>query len=287
MFKARTAVIKANGKINIGLNILGRDNGFHNLDSVFAEINLFDEIFFRSRKDSEIRLEVRGGSAESIAASDNVVYKVARAFRERYGTTGAEIRLKKNIPVGSGLGGSSADIVGTVRGMAKLFGIDEDLTPFVNEFCSDGEFLLGGGFARVNGRGSVTEKFQPQKKLYFVIAFPDCASVTENVFNEFDRGDYPYAEADIDKIVHCLKSGEDLPGREIFNALFQPAAALHGEIKEVYGAMLSLCPSFISMSGSGSAVYGCFETLELCLWAKQKLQKICDLVIVKETIGGE
>ena len=287
MFVTRTARIKANGKINIGLNILGRDNGYHHIDSVFAEINLFDEIFLKSRKDKEIRLEVRGCSMENIAACDNNVYKVARAFTERFDTCGADIRLTKNIPAGSGLGGSSADIVGTARGMAKLYGIEEDLKPFVNEFCSDGEFLLSGGCARINGRGSVVENIKLQKKLYFTIAFPDCVSTAKSVFSEFDKGVYPSANADTDNIVERLKDGGSFGKREVFNALYLPAAALHPEIKELYEAMLSLSPSFVSMSGSGSAVYGCFETPELCLWAKQKLREICDLVVVKETISGE
>ena len=281
----KTVKVKSYGKINIGLNVSGEEGGYHMLDTVLAGISIYDEITVRTVKDKNINLQV-SCDAETIAVADNNAYKAAKAFSEYFGTFGADIKLKKNIPVGSGLGGSAADIVGVVRAMDKAYGVGGDLVPLVNSLCSDGEFLLCGGFARVNGRGMVKERFRSAKPLYLVIAVPEGQCGTADVFAEFDKGVYPHFGADTDGIVADLKSGEKLPQREIFNALSAPAFSINPEVEKVYGKVFSLSPDFMSVSGSGSAVYASFETPELCLWAKQKLAGECAKVFVCETVNA-
>ncbi|MBQ9481455.1 MAG: hypothetical protein IJU84_04755 [Clostridia bacterium] len=280
----KTVKTKVFGKINIGLNVLGRCGDHHDLDTVVANIDLCDVVTVRTRNDRKVNLISQGGfSAHEIAETDNNAYKAALAFMEKFDTFGADIKLTKNIPVGSGLGGSSADIVGVVKGMMKAYNVSEDVLPLVNSLCSDGEFLCGGGFARLRGKGSVAERFSAQRPYYFVIAVPESVSNTSEVFAEFDRGEYPSTGADTAGIIRAIKEGGELKG-EIFNALKAPACSLNKEISAVYEALLSLNPSFISMSGSGSAVYGGYESLELCLWAKDKMKRYCENVFVKQTL---
>ena len=282
----KTVNVKAYGKINIGLNINGKADGYHALDSVLASVSLFDVITLRTRKCKDISLSVKGASAEEISEADNNAYKAVRAFMDRFGTGGAEIKLRKNIPVASGLGGSAADIVGTVRAMAQAYGVNDDLTPLVNSLCSDGEFLLNGGFARITGRGNISQRFVSKFPLYVVIAVPDCLSVTKSVFDKFDDGNYEASNADIENIIYSLSNGEKIGQRQIFNALAAPAMDLNEDIRKVYQALLDLSPDIISMSGSGSAVYASFESPELCLWAKDKLKRVCDTVFVCETLNA-
>ncbi|MBP5307789.1 MAG: hypothetical protein J6Z34_01500 [Clostridia bacterium] len=280
----KTVKTKVFGKINVGLNVLGKNGGYHDLDTVVATVNLYDVITVTTRRDKAVNLSARGFSSQ-IPLADNNVYKAAAAFIEKYSTYGADVSLVKNIPAGSGLGGSSADIVGVIKGMAKAYGITDDLKPLINSLCSDGEFLLEGGFARINGKGSVAEKFSVPKPLYLTIAVPDdCVSATSSVFEKFDSGAFEGVGADINGIVNTLKNGGFVKG-EVFNALYAPAADLNVGIKTIYEKMKSLNPVFVSMSGSGSAVYGCFESVELCMWAKEKTERFCKTVYVKETIN--
>jgi len=280
----KTVKIKANAKINIGLNILGRGDGFHMLDTVVAGINMYDTVTLKTRKDDLINLTVKGQSLDNIAIADNNVYKAAKAFKEQFGTKGADITLKKDIPVGSGLGGSSADIVATVKAMAKAYETEGDVIPLIRSLCSDGEFLTEPGFARLNQRGSVVERFDGRQPIYLVICLPEYECVTKDVFSEFDRGEYSACRADIGGIADSIKSGQPLPAKAVFNALYEPAAKLNGEILRAYELIRSLSPDFYSMSGSGCAVYGAFSSVEMCLWAREKLEREFTRVYVKETI---
>jgi len=280
----KSVKIKVNGKINIGLNVLGEKNGYHILDTVMAEINLYDTIALTTRKDNKINLTVKGCNLDDIAISDNNVYKTAVRFMEAYNTNGADIVLTKNIPIGSGLGGSSADIVGTVKAFCKAYSINKDVIPFLRELCSDGEFLYNGGFARITGKGEVAERFSVKNTMYMVIIVPDVPSVTAEVFKKLDQTNYPKENADIDNIIAALKVDGEIEEREIFNALMIPASELNKDISSAYNSLKELSPKNIFMSGSGSAVVGIFDSIDLCLWAKSKLASKFEQIYVKETV---
>lgn len=280
----KTTKVKTNAKINIGLCIAGREGEFHSLDTVVCGINVFDTVTVTTRRDKNINLDIRGCGSDNLPKAENNVYKAAAAFMNEFGTCGADIKLDKIIPVGSGLGGSSADIVGAVRAMARAYSVESDPLEIIRSLSSDGEFLYRGGCARLKGRGNIAESFVLPRPIYLLIAVPDVQSVTRDVFAEYDRGEYAGNLADIDYICGKLKVGDyRFEDREIFNALAAPAIHLHAEIGEIYQKVKDLSPDFISLSGSGSAVFAAFETPELCLWAKNKLRGDCQL-FVAETI---
>ncbi len=247
----KTVKVKANGKLNLGLNVTGRDGEFHSLDTIMCSINLSDTVTVSTSKNKAVNLKTYGFDLSDAAISDNNVYKAARAFIEKFGTCGGAVTLKKVIPVGSGLGGSSADIVATVKAFAQAYGVDEDLLPLVNSLCSDGEFLLNGGIATVSGRGGVCERYELKEPLYFVLAIPEVKSITKEVFAQFDKGDYPGVGFDSKETISRLLRAETLENRELFNALYQPAKTLNPEIEEIYEAVRDLSPNFFGMSGSG------------------------------------
>ena len=81
----------------------------------------------------------------------------AETFKDAFNTNGVDVTVTRNIPTGSGMGGSSADIVGVLKAMQKLFKIDCDLKPIADSLGSDTGYLLTGGFARLYGRGEIVE----------------------------------------------------------------------------------------------------------------------------------
>ncbi|MBQ9710019.1 MAG: hypothetical protein IJV67_05305 [Clostridia bacterium] len=278
------ARIKAYGKINIGLNIKGVENGFHALETIMAEINYYDLITAKSRKDDVVNVSFTGIKNNELNGFNSNVYKTARLFAQQFKTNGVDIKVKKNIPVGSGLGGSSADIVGTVKAMAELYGIKEGLTEFVNTLCSDGEFLMRGGCALVEGRGSVVREIVPESILYMVIVTPETEFSTKDVFEEFDKDTYPSSNADLSDCISYLENGTPLNSCVAFNALFEPSCKLNPLIREAFCDVKKLSPTLAGMSGSGSSVFGIFDSLDLCLWARDKLIHKWDNACVTETI---
>ena len=108
-----TQLHRAYAKINLGLRILEkRPDGYHNIETVFHRIDLFDEITFSSSP----TIIVESNSVEAPGGEKNICYKAALMLREFFGTNdGIKISLNKKIPVGAGLGGGSSDAATILR----------------------------------------------------------------------------------------------------------------------------------------------------------------------------
>lgn len=287
---------KGYAKVNLFLNVTGKRDGYHMLDTVVTTIDLFDTVTVTKRKDDKIVLKT-SGSIYSLPTEDkdNNVYKAALKFQQTYSTCGVDITVKKNIPVASGLGGSSADIVATLKAMAKLFDIKEDLKPIADSLGSDAGYLLTGGYAKLSGRGDVVEKLDIDKKLYFLIATLNSGVNTKECFDVYDSlqkgenfenaGD-GYPKKTSQTLIENLKNGV-VKREDFYNALYKPACQVKPEISGVYGLIAQLSPDAISMSGSGSSIFCIYSSKELCLWAKDKIKGKNLKVFVTESIDSK
>ena len=113
--------IRAPAKLNLYLRIVGRrPDGYHELETVFQAIDLFDELTFAPSDD----LHLTGGCAEAPAGPDNLVLRAAHLLRTATGCrSGAALHLRKHIPVGAGLGGGSSDAAATLVGLNRLWSL--------------------------------------------------------------------------------------------------------------------------------------------------------------------
>lgn len=254
------------------------------LDTVVTTVSLYDEVILTSRRDDKIVLKTQGSLFSVTESFDNNVYKAAELFVRKYGTCGADITLHKFVPVSSGMGGSSADIAATLMGMKRLYSAENaDLKELADALGSDSGYLLTGGYARLTGRGEIIEKLDVDKKLYFVVACAKGGVNTGACFKKFDElpqvTDKPTAQNFIGK----LKEGA-LCQSDFYNALYLPAAEINPKVREIYEAMKDRSPIGCAMTGSGSGVFGIYDTRELCDWAATKLKKITKDVFVCESI---
>ena len=114
--------VKARAKINLGLEVLNRRNdNYHNIESVFQKINLYDEIWIRKIKTNEFRII---SNIEEINNKDNIIYKAYIELKEKYkNITGIEVKLNKRIPMQAGLGGGSTDCASFIIAINKLFNL--------------------------------------------------------------------------------------------------------------------------------------------------------------------
>ena len=116
---------KSYAKLNLFIRILEkRLDGYHNLQSIFEKINLFDQLTFETRRDNKIRLESNIKALEK----ENIIIDVINFMREKseVKTTGLNINLRKNIPIGAGLGGGSSNAATTLIALNKLWKIKFD-----------------------------------------------------------------------------------------------------------------------------------------------------------------
>ncbi|KAF0241385.1 MAG: 4-diphosphocytidyl-2-C-methyl-D-erythritol [Planctomycetota bacterium] len=162
---SRGVSVHSTCKLNLFLEIVGkRQDGYHELESVFHELDFGDELTFEPA--NELSLDLKGGSAPG--GEDNLVLKAARLLASEIKTSGgARITLTKRVPVGAGLGGGSADAAATLLALDRLWNASSDrklLHALAARLGSDVNFFLEGGTALCTGRSpSPPSPFRPPR----------------------------------------------------------------------------------------------------------------------------
>jgi len=283
------ARVKAYAKLNLTLDITGTAGGYHTLDSLVCTVDLYDLIKIKRRADDKITVGMHGMGSELIESEKNNAYLAAVKYQNRFNCGGADIKIYKNIPMGAGMGGSSADAAGVLRGMAKLFGAGSEaqLKALADELGSDTGYLLTGGFARLNGRGERVLPLNVTTQLHIFALFPDGGVSTPQCYKLYDEiaanGHFVGGKSSrTEEGISALENGDVAALAQSFsNALLKPAERLNPQISEALEELRSFSPLGVNMTGSGSAVYAVFETRELCLWAKSRYRGKCDSVVLK------
>ncbi len=277
-----TVRLNAPAKINLTLDVLGEENGYHLLDSLVCTVSLSDRIVAKKRKDGLISVTMHGMGSESIPPECNNAQRAGEKFVSAFGTCGAEIAVYKNIPVGAGLGGSSADAAGVLRAMAKLYGIEDGgaLKPLADELGSDTGYLLQGGFARLRGRGEQVEPLGAAPTLFLLLLAPKEGVSTAECYKKCDA--YPKSRPHTARALECLLAGNaEWAAKLFYNDLYPAAAELNPEVEEAFCALKGFSPWGTCMTGSGSGVFAVFETRELCEWAKSRYRGNCRAYVLK------
>ncbi len=254
--------LRAFAKVNLSLNITGREqSGMHNLDSLMMSVDLFDTVTVTPRADSEIRVKFIGAEI----GEDNTAYKAAKAVQNIVGGNGFDITVEKGIPIGAGLGGSSADGAAVLRALDVLYKLPErgvDMRKVALSVGSDVPFMLTGGLARVRGLGDDLFFIENKLNLFIVGLMADSVS-TAAAYKKFDEL-YPngeYCPTDTQKLCDLLLDGNSAAVAHFNNALYEPAVffspeiAKNAELLRSYGATVNL-------TGSGGMVLGYFTDIQ-------------------------
>ena len=253
----KKATVKTHAKLNLTLDVLGVKEGYHEINSLVCSVSLSDKITVRARKDNRITLTMKG-KAVDCSITDNNAYKTAKLFKEKYGTLGVDIIIEKGIPVGGGLGGSSADVAGVINAMKMIYPIEADGGEVADALCSDGRYMLKGGYAFIKGRGNEVFPVSVEKTLYFIIVTEKQMVSSRACYGEYDAQGKTYP-AVTEKAVKALKKGKD---QEFFsllkNDLYKSAVSLFEKINENYSVLKSVGAPAVVMTGSGSAVCGVY-----------------------------
>ncbi|MCH5146670.1 MAG: 4-(cytidine 5'-diphospho)-2-C-methyl-D-erythritol kinase [Clostridiales bacterium] len=263
--------VKAYAKLNLTLSITGSSGGYHMLDSLVCSVDLFDLIVLKKRKDDKVIIQMHGQGTELLPYDENNAARAAESYINTFGTCGADITIYKNIPLGAGLGGSSADAAGVLIGMTKLYGAgsERELKELAASLGSDTGYMLTGGYARLLGRGDKVEYIDSKLKLDFLLLKPNGGVSTAECYKLYDS--MPQAAIGSESAIHALISGDRATlGACLNNALYAPAAILNPEVKTAYEELEAFSPLGVCMTGSGSAVFALFENAEFCRWAQSR-----------------
>lgn len=228
---------KAYAKLNLNLFVLfKRDDGFHELKSHVIPLNIYDELTIeKSNKnlvDSNIKIK------------DNIVLKTIELFQKTYNINDkVKIYIDKNIPLGSGLGGGSADAAATLRILNKFYGLNKplkELEVLANQLGSDVLFCLYNKPAIISGRGDKIDFINSQFASEIAIITFDFEILTKDVFESHHIIDREFKNIDYQN--------------EFYNDLLPTLLSIN---KDFAGAYYKLSNIFdnIYMTGSGPTLF--------------------------------
>lgn len=268
---------RAYAKLNLSLDVLGKlPGGYHELCMVMESVDLCDDLEIRLRHDGEVRLE----TAISWLPRDqrNLAVAAVYAFREALGdeSLGADIRLKKRIPVGAGMAGGSTDGAAVLRGLNRLCGgpfDGEALRSIGLTLGSDVPYCVAGGSMLAGGRGEKLERLPMPPDCALVIAKPVFSLSTAELFSRVDSR-HARTRPDTKGLVRAMEQ-QDAPGmaRRMFN-VFEDVLPRHcGEVAVIRGILLEEGALGAVMTGTGSAVFGVFSRAEEAERAALRLRR--------------
>lgn len=277
--------IKAPAKINWFLNVLGlRDDGFHEIQSLMQKITLYDVLTFAPSE--ELVLE----TDSMIPVEQNLVYKAALLLKNIYCIDkGAFISLKKNIPIGAGLGGGSSDAASALIGLNQLWSLNlssEDLCKIAEALGSDVPFFLSGTLSFVYGRGEKLMPYATGKTVNLLLVKPPFPVSTAWAYKEIRNLKLKtLASADcierqisgqvseltkkankvdnIEFLINLIERTEfgEITGT-VSNDLELVTIKSFPVISEIKDRLVKQGAIFSLMSGSGPTVFGVFQSAE-------------------------
>jgi len=248
----------AHAKVNLALHVRERrDDGYHALESLFVFVRDGDVLAGRVTDDGQVSLALDGPFGRALGAgADNLVVKAACALRDHLGGKhGAALRLTKNLPVASGIGGGSADAGAALRLLNRLWGAG--LSPTELErvgltLGSDVPACVSSVTQMVRGRGEVLEQREIEGLAGrpMLLVNPGVAVSTARVFQGWDRTDRgPLVADSLDEVID--EGRNDLESAAI--AVAPVVAEVLAMLGRQSGARLA------RMSGSGATCFALFD----------------------------
>lgn len=253
--------IKANCKINIGLDVLRRrEDGYHDLSTVMFPVEgLYDmvEVEAIAAEDNEF---CSLGIAVDCPAEQNLCIKAARLMQQRWGVGKVKITLDKRVPFGAGLGGGSADATAVILAMNEIFALQLDeptLIALAAELGSDTAFFVRNTPQLCEGRGEVMTPIELNVQgLWLVLVKPDEGVSTREAY----AGVKPAVPAE--SLVERLNAPIEQWQGSVKNDFEPSVFAAHPVIASVKQQLIDAGAVYASMSGSGSTVFGLFDSKE-------------------------
>ena len=251
-------------KINLGLNIVEkRPDGYHNLETVFYPIPLYDTLDV-SVMDDDNACEERctittTGDAVECNPADNLVVKAYNIIAKDYDLPRVRIQLNKVIPSQAGLGGGSSDAANMIKLLNAMFNLGMDasaMEQYALRLGADCPFFINSEPTYASGLGEIFEPlYSPDilKDMWIVLVKPSIAISTREAFAGIkpQRSSVNCREA----VRRPISEWKDLLTNDFENTLFP----LHKELSDIKAALYENGAAYAQMSGSGSTIFGIFE----------------------------
>ena len=255
-------IVYPNAKINLGLNVVERrPDGYHNLETVFYPVNLQDALELKTIEtdipECGYKLKVSGSILDG-SPEDNLVVKAYKLIRKDYGFPAQKIHLYKHIPVGAGLGGGSSDAANMIKMLNEKFALgltNEAMENYAVQIGADCPFFINNKPVFATGIG---DKFTPLeldlKGKTLILVKPDIFVSTKDAYALVEPK-HPEKSL-LEALSKPISTWRD----NVINDFEKSVFVKYPEIAAIKDRLYDLGAVYASMSGSGSAVYGIFDS---------------------------
>lgn len=280
--------LRSYAKLNLFLKVLRkRPDHYHDLETIFERISLWDEICFDSNATGKIKIICDHPQVPK--GPKNLVYKVAQMLQAEFGIKqGVTIRIQKNIPVAAGLAGGSSNAATTLLGLNQIWGLGlsrKQLVALGAKIGSDVAFFLyDTSWALGEGRGERIAPLNIRPKFWHVVVVPNIKMYSKDVFEALNLK-LTRPKADVSIFTLALRK----------NSLLRAGELLYNDLE---ASILNICPRLsrvkerlskydfcgVLFSGSGPACYGLASSEKEAMVAARDLQRVYSRVFVVSTV---
>ena len=274
---------RANAKINLSLDLTGvLPNGYHAIHTVMQSVSLSDTVSVDTANPGiTLRCDTPGVPTDE----KNTAFRAAALFYGAIGKTpAARIEIEKRIPSQAGLGGGSSDAAAVLDILNELHGFVLDtrkLLEIALKIGADVPFALLGGTRWCQNTGEITAEL-PHVPAHVLIAKPAAGVSTALAFQKFDAG-APLNHPENDALLYYFAKGDPKAALQHANNVFEQLLDIPAG-SEIKRALAEAGAYFTSLSGSGSAYYGLFDTADEAQKAKEKLLTLVPFAACCETV---
>ena len=264
--------LKAHAKVNVGLQVNDqREDGYHNIHTVFQELELHDCVSLRKQNTS---WKITINNSEIPIDDTNTCIRAYLELKQQFPQMGGiSISLNKKIPSGAGLGGGSSDASAVLKGLKELFDLpldNEELSKIAVKIGADVPFFISGGTQIGDGVGELLTPINNPIDGYYLLIIPEIfistawayTTLKKDLKNEIDRPNFAHflEENNLSKVIFDND----------FERIVIPTYPKIGDIKE---GLLKTGAKYASLSGSGSTVFGIYDDEAEAKQAESHFQK--------------
>jgi 4-diphosphocytidyl-2-C-methyl-D-erythritol kinase len=260
-------LLLAPAKINLSLLIAGkRPDGFHEIETIMAKVNWYDEILIQQGQKAGIQL-LCSGPEWAPEGKENLIYKAAKMLLESCGRqANIKITLTKNIPAGTGLGAASSDAAATLIGLNKYLDLqlpDAALAELAAQLGSDVAFFLDGPLAFCTGKGEKIKKLDKNFNFLVLLILPPVTAPTQKVYANYKHNPALYKK--LHNQINSLlgKNRIDLVQKMCANMLQTSCFSLYKELADLKAEIESSGSRPLCLSGSGSTMFHIIDNCDI------------------------
>ncbi len=268
--------LKALGKINLGLDVLGRrPNGYHDVRMVMQTVYLYDQILLEKTDKEGISLETNLFYLP--VNENNLAYRATKMLIDEFAIKeGVHISLEKHIPVAAGMAGGSSNAAAVLYGMNRLFQLgltDQELMDRGVQLGADVPYCIMRGTVLAEGIGEKLTPLPAMPKCHVLLAKPPISVSTQKVYEKLDAQEVT-KHPDIDGILLGLQTGDlEKITSSMGNVLENVTITEYPQIERIKDVMKEEGALNAMMSGSGPTVFGIYDDKMLARRAAARIRE--------------